>query len=225
MVLGCSGISWTICKQSAPHSRQIKKVKVARTWLPSVGFRSWFRFLAVSLQVTWVGCYYFPPGLQLRSQPLRWLLPVSLLGEQRHDGCEQFDCYPTASRLWFESRPFCAWVQHANQLTTRLPNHPTPKTHHSIFTGRVLFLMLNQQCQRTEGRKNVERKKERKNIYLLNLTKMYLWWCNAAWEVSWILQIAIKMQNRWRWGCCDLSVLFSFALLFLLLIHGWADVD
>ena len=24
------------------------------------------------------------------SQPLRGLLPVSLLGEQRHDGCEQF---------------------------------------------------------------------------------------------------------------------------------------
>jgi len=22
-VLGCSGISWTICKQSAPHSRQM----------------------------------------------------------------------------------------------------------------------------------------------------------------------------------------------------------
>jgi len=33
-------------------------------------------------------------GLQLPSQPLRELLPVSLLGEQRHDGCEQFakDC-------------------------------------------------------------------------------------------------------------------------------------
>jgi len=29
-------------------------------------------------------------GLQLLSQPLRGLLPVSLLGEQRHDGCEQF---------------------------------------------------------------------------------------------------------------------------------------
>jgi len=27
VVLGCSGISWTICKQSAPHSRQIKKGK------------------------------------------------------------------------------------------------------------------------------------------------------------------------------------------------------
>jgi len=27
---------------------------------------------------------------QLPSQPLRGLLPISLLGEQRHDGCEQF---------------------------------------------------------------------------------------------------------------------------------------
>ena len=33
-----------------------------------------------------VGCRYFPPGLQLPSQPLRGLLPISLLGEQRHDG-------------------------------------------------------------------------------------------------------------------------------------------
>jgi len=30
------------------------------------------------------------PGLQLPPQPIRGLLPVSLLGEQRHDGCEQF---------------------------------------------------------------------------------------------------------------------------------------
>jgi len=33
---------------------------------------------------------YFPPGLQLPLQPLRGLLPISLTGEQRHDGCEQF---------------------------------------------------------------------------------------------------------------------------------------
>ena len=32
----------------------------------------------------------FPPGLQLPRQPLRGLLPVLLLGEQRHSGCEQF---------------------------------------------------------------------------------------------------------------------------------------
>jgi len=34
--------------------------------------------------------YYFPPGLQLPPQPLRGLLPILLLGEQRHNGCEQF---------------------------------------------------------------------------------------------------------------------------------------
>jgi len=33
---------------------------------------------------------YFPPGLQLPPQPLRGLLPILLLGEQRHNGCEQF---------------------------------------------------------------------------------------------------------------------------------------
>ena len=69
--------------------------KVAHTRLPSVGSRNWSRFLAVSLQVTWiinptVGCHYFSPGPQLPPQPLRGLLPVSLLGEQMHDGCEQF---------------------------------------------------------------------------------------------------------------------------------------
>jgi len=36
------------------------------------------------------GLIYFPPGPQLPSQLLRGLLPVSLRGEQGHDGCEQF---------------------------------------------------------------------------------------------------------------------------------------
>ena len=31
-----------------------------------------------------------PPGLQLPPQPLRGLLPILLLGERRHNGCEQF---------------------------------------------------------------------------------------------------------------------------------------
>ena len=71
------------------------KVKVVHARLPSVGFRSWSYFLAVSLQVMCVinlvvGCHYFPPGLQLPSQPLRGLLPISLVGEQRHDECKQF---------------------------------------------------------------------------------------------------------------------------------------
>jgi len=116
----------TYSKHSA--FRNIKKIKVAHTRLPSVGFRSWSRCLAVSLQVMWVinqavGCHYFPPGLQSPPQPLRGLLPFLLLGEQRHNGCEQFayDCYPTASRLRFEPGPFCAWVQHANHSATEPP--------------------------------------------------------------------------------------------------------
>ena len=71
------------------------KGEVAHTRLPSVRFQIWSLSLAVSLQVTWVinpvvGCHYFLPGLQLLSQPLRGLPPISLLGEQRRDGCEQF---------------------------------------------------------------------------------------------------------------------------------------
>jgi len=40
----------------------------------------------------------------------RAAIPISLLGEQRHNGHEQFaqDCYPTASRLRFEPGPYCA---------------------------------------------------------------------------------------------------------------------
>ena len=62
---------------------------------------------------------------QLPPQPLRGLLPILLLGEQRHNGCEQFaqDCYPTALWLRFEPGPFCAWVQHANHSATEPPNY------------------------------------------------------------------------------------------------------
>ena len=37
-----------------------------------------------------VGCHYFQPGPHLPSEPLSGMLPMSLLGEQRHDVCEQF---------------------------------------------------------------------------------------------------------------------------------------
>ena len=87
--------------------------KVARTRLPTVGFRSWSRFFAVSLQVTWVinpavGCHYFPPGPQLPSQPLRGLLPISLLGEQRPMGVNSLPKtvtrhYSVAAAIWTQA--------------------------------------------------------------------------------------------------------------------------
>ena len=104
----------------------LKKVKVAHTRLPSVGFRSWSRFLAVSLQVMWfinpaVGCHYFPPGLQLPPQPLRRLLPISLLGEQRRNECET-KTVRTRQRRSCDLNPGPT-APKSSKLTTRLLSH------------------------------------------------------------------------------------------------------
>ena len=53
------------CTRNSVGRQVACKGSIAHTRLPSVGFRSWSRFLAVSLQVTWVinpsvGCHYFP---------------------------------------------------------------------------------------------------------------------------------------------------------------------
>ena len=102
------------------------KVNVAHTRLPSVGFRSWSRFLAVSLQVTWVinpavGCHYFPPGLQLPPQALRGLLPILLLGEQRHNGWNSLPQTTTRQRRDCDLNPGPS-ASESSTLTTRLPS-------------------------------------------------------------------------------------------------------
>jgi len=100
------------------------------------------------MQVTWVinlavGCHYFPPGLQLPPQPLRGLLPVLLLGEQRHNGgwtvCLKLLPDSVAAAIW--TRAFCAWVQHANHSSTE---PPTLLYHHftlCIFPGNPAQLV------------------------------------------------------------------------------------
>ena len=107
----------------------VKKVNVAHIRLPSVGSRSWSRFLAVSLQVTWVinpavGCRYFPAGLQLPPATLNrtainfsawwteaqwvWTVCLKLLP----------DSVATAIKNPGPSAP------ESSTLTTRLPSHP-----------------------------------------------------------------------------------------------------
>ena len=97
------------------------KVKVANTRLPNVGFRSWSRFLAVSLQVTWVinlavGC----PAITFRQ--------ASSYPRNPYEDCYQFRCLVNRGtadvnslRLRFEPRSLCAWVQHANHSATQRP--------------------------------------------------------------------------------------------------------
>ena len=125
------GLSTTVYGKTIPPPWSTWIKNLAHTRLPSVWFQSWSRFLAVSLQVTQVinpvvGCHYFPPGLQLPSQPLRGLLPILLLGEQRHDGCKQlaYDCCPiTRQRRSCNLNPGPS-ASESSTLTTRLPSHP-----------------------------------------------------------------------------------------------------
>ena len=110
---------------STDSQNEVKKVKVVHTRLPSVGFRSWSRFLAVSLQVAWVvnpavGCHYFPPGLQLPRNP--------------QEGCYQFRCLVNTGTMGVNSLPKTVTRQRrgcdlnpgpsapeSSTLTTRLP--------------------------------------------------------------------------------------------------------
>ena len=96
------------------------------------------------------GCHYFPPGPQLPPQPLRGLLPILLLGKQRHNECEQFawDRYPTTLRLRFEPGPFCAWVQHGNHSATEPPDSlynlffQLLKKTYSLYNRQFIRLLL-----------------------------------------------------------------------------------
>jgi len=117
-------------KQYSRHgySRQpTKKVKAAHIRLPSVRFRSWSRFLAVSQQVTWVinpavGCHYFPQGLQLPSQPLRGLLPFHCLVNRGTMSVNSFPKTVTRQRRGCDLNPGPI-APESRMLTTRLPSH------------------------------------------------------------------------------------------------------
>ena len=96
--------------------RDRKGKKVAHTRLPSVGFRSWSRFLAVSLQVTWI------------VNPTAGLLPES---------CYQFCCLVNRGAMGVNSLPKTVTRQRrscdlnlgrsaseSSMLTIRVPSHP-----------------------------------------------------------------------------------------------------
>ena len=103
-----------------------KKLKVAHTRLPSVGFQSWSRFLVVSLLVTWVinpavGCHYFLPGLQLPPQPLRGLLPICCLVNRGTMGVNSLLQTVTRQHGDCDLNPGPS-APESSTLTTRLPS-------------------------------------------------------------------------------------------------------
>ena len=101
--------------------------KVAHTWLLSVRFRGWSRFLAVSLQVM---CH--KPGGRL---PLLFTRPAITPATLKRAATNFAAWWTEARWVWavclrllpdnvvtaIEPRPFCAWVQHANHSATKPP--------------------------------------------------------------------------------------------------------
>jgi len=84
---------------------------------------------------------FFPPGPQLPSQPLRGLLPVLLLGEQRHNGCEQF-AWLTRQRRSCDLNPGPS-APESSTLATRLPSHPRSKLTEYITQPGLRLLTSN----------------------------------------------------------------------------------
>ena len=113
------------------------KVKVAHTRLPSVGFRSWSRFLAVSLQKTWVinpavGCHYFQPGLQL---------PISI------EGCYQFRCLVNKGTMGVSSLPKTVTRQRGNYDLNPGPSAPESSTLTTrLCTTTKIYALVLVQC-------------------------------------------------------------------------------
>ena len=81
-------IAWTRALYSDAGDRPTAVKKVAHTRLPSVGFRSWSRFLAVSLQVMWV----INPAVKVKFSHIRY----------RALGPELIPVYRQSARRWRE---------------------------------------------------------------------------------------------------------------------------
>ena len=101
--------------------------KVAHTRLPSVGFRSWSRFFAVSLQMTWV----INPAYRL---PLLSARPAVTHATLKRAATNFAAWWTEAQWVWtvclrllpvsvaIEPGTSCAWVQHADHSATEPPN-------------------------------------------------------------------------------------------------------
>jgi len=116
--------------------------KVAHTRLLSVGLRSLSRFMAVSLQVTWiinpaVGCHYLPPGLHLPLQPLRGLLPICCLVNRGTMGVNSLPKTATWQHRDCDLNPNPS-APESSTLTTQLPSHPTSQRTTKIATSNKI---------------------------------------------------------------------------------------
>ena len=91
-----------------------------------IGSRSWFRSLAVSVQVMRVinptmGCHYFPPGLQLPPQPCQFFCCLVNRGTM---GMNSLLKTVIRQRRDCDLNPAGPSAPESSSLTTRLSSHP-----------------------------------------------------------------------------------------------------
>jgi len=88
------------------------------------------------------------------------------------------------------------FTPHSRQIST--PTHLTDTSHQSIFTGQMLLLTPNQQCQSTEGTKCNSYSKV-KNHHYDHIQLRCLW---AIRLTLWTLWIAGTACNNSTQSCC-----------------------
>ena len=129
--LECSGISWTIRKQSAPHSGHITTPTPhhsypfngpfsGTTWASQ--YQTRLRFILTILALYKFVCMYV----------CRKVGPIWILLKQ--------ETVSGSGIRW----AICKSAPRYRQITT-------PAPHHSVFTGQMPFLLPNQQRQSAEG--------------------------------------------------------------------------
>ena len=139
-VLGCTGISWTICKQSAPRSRHI----ATPTPHHSI-FTSWMLFLTPNQQ-----CQSTEGNKHTHTHTHPFNGPLS--------GTTQVSHYQKGkTNLDFTEARDSGWQWHQlgyMQVCTSLQtdNHTSTPPLLCFCTGRMPFLPPNQQRQSTEGK-------------------------------------------------------------------------
>jgi len=137
-VLGCSGISWTICKQSVPCCRRIPHQHLITQFLQA-RCSSWHPTNSVkALNASYV--YYIHTHTRLMALCL---------------GLPGWACTRKVKPMWIllkqetVSSSGISWATCKSAPRSRQTTTPAP--HHFVFTSQMPFLPPNQQCQSTEG--------------------------------------------------------------------------
>ena len=131
---------------SHPTLLSVKRVKAAHTRLPSVGFRSRSRFLAVNLQVTWV---INPPTVTLKMHDLKMTDKDKLLANCEHNyGVWKMQEYksswvqPTSKKLYaIHFKVAQTWVVLDLKMTDK-ENYGSSRIR-LIYWSLLLLILLN----------------------------------------------------------------------------------